>query len=81
MSLYSSLQGNSFDVETIKIQINAGQTFYQIYFKKTYNETPVIQLTCEDNISIYIREITNTYFTFDVSFPVDSFVNAAIGKK
>jgi hypothetical protein len=81
MSIYSSLQGNSFDVETHKVQVNSPQTFYEIYYKKNYNENPVIQATCEENVAIYIKEITTTYFSFELSFPIDGFVNVSIGKK
>lgn len=81
MSIYSSLQGNSFDVETHKLQVNSQQTFYEFQYKKTYNEIPVIQLTCEENVAIYIKEITNTYFSFDLSFPINGFINIVIGKK
>lgn len=81
MSIYSNFQEKSFDVETHKIQVTTQQTFYELHYNKNYNETPVIQLTCEENVSIYIKEITTTYFSFELSFPIDGFINVVIGKK
>lgn len=81
MSIYSSLQGNSFDVEIAKFQLNDSQTTYQYEYKKSYNNSPVIEITCEDNVEVMISEITNTYFKFEVSFPTNASVNISIGKK
>lgn len=48
--------------ESGKITSPLNQEVTIVFFEKNYSQTPVIKVTCDANVNVYIQNITNSNF-------------------
>lgn len=52
----------SINYEVGKINSSSQESEIRIDFSNQYSESPVIKVSCDKNINLFIKEVTNTYF-------------------
>ena len=46
-----------------KAIIPTGQDNIQINFSKTFNSTPIVNISCKENVNVYLLDVTTSYIT------------------
>ena len=49
-------------METGKFVLSSNENQKQISLTGTYGSKPSVNLSCDKNINLYLREVTNSYF-------------------
>ena len=49
-------------METGKFILSSNENQKQISLTGTYSSKPSVNLSCDKNINLYLREVTNSYF-------------------
>ena len=55
-----------------KATLNAGQDSIQINFSKTFSSNPVVNISCKEDVNIYLLDVSTTYITVEVSNSLSS---------
>lgn len=64
--------------EVGKIEFLSSENEKTIEFSNQYSSSPVIKVTCNKNINLFIKEVTNTYFKVCKSFEEDITVHYSV---
>tara|TARA_B100000212_G_scaffold112375_1_gene83717 strand:+ start:11505 stop:11726 length:222 start_codon:yes stop_codon:yes gene_type:complete len=55
-----------------KATLNSGQDSIQINFSETFSSNPVVNISCKEDVNIYLLDVSKTYITVEVSNPLSS---------
>jgi len=55
-----------------KATLNANQESIQINFSEIFDSTPVVNISCKEDVNVYLLDVTTTYITVYVSNPLES---------
>lgn len=55
-----------------KETLNAGQDSIQINFSEAFMSNPVVNISCKEDVNVYLLDVNTTYITVQVSNPLSS---------
>ena len=55
-----------------KVTLNAGQDSIQINFSEAFASNPVVNISCKEDVNVYLLDVNTTYITVQVSNPLSS---------
>ena len=55
-----------------KSTLNANQESIQINFSEIFDTTPVVNISCKEDVNIYLLDVSTTYITVEVSNSLSS---------
>ena len=55
-----------------KAALNANQESIQINFSEVFDLTPVVNISCKEDVNVYLLDVTTSYITVYVSNPIES---------
>ena len=55
-----------------KATLNANQESIQINFSEVFDLTPVVNISCKEDVNVYLLDVTTSYITVYVSNPIES---------
>ena len=55
-----------------KLTIAAGQEYVEVSFSGAFSQTPIVNISCKENVNVYLIDITKNNFKAYISSPLSS---------
>jgi len=55
-----------------KATLSANQESMQINFPESFQSSPVVNISCKEDVNVYLLDVTENYITVYVSNPLES---------
>ena len=55
-----------------KVTLSANQESMQINFPESFQSSPVVNISCKEDVNVYLLDVTENYITVYVSNPLES---------
>lgn len=55
-----------------KATISAGSEYVEVTFSAAFSQTPIVNISCKDNVNVYLIDITTNNFKAYISSTLDN---------
>lgn len=55
-----------------KATITAGAEYVEVSFSAAFSQTPIVNISCKENVNVYLIDITNNSFKAYISSSIES---------